>query len=62
MSWWTLLGSWIVLGMAVAALLFSMICFLMIRQILRHVLKFNPDNLHQQIAEIHEETVNEGSD
>ena len=56
MNWWTVLGSWITLAIAIAALLFSVCCFSMIRTILRHVLKFDPD-YQRQIEEMHDEVV-----
>lgn len=37
MTWWTGLGLWLALAIGLAALLFSLACFAMIRQILQHV-------------------------
>jgi len=53
------LGSWIMLAMASAALIFSVACFRMILTILRHVLKFNPGYIQSRIEEIHEEVTND---
>ena len=39
---WAALGSYVVLGMTVAALIFSGACFFMLRTILRHVIQFDP--------------------
>jgi hypothetical protein len=36
------LGSWITLGMALAALIFSVSCYMMIREIRAHVIQFDP--------------------
>ncbi len=39
---WDLLGSYIVLAMVVASLIFSASCFFMLRTIVRHVKQFDP--------------------
>lgn len=54
---WTALGSWIMLATACAALIFSIACFRMIRTILQHVLKFDPNYYQNKIEAIHDEIV-----
>lgn len=64
MSWWSVLGSWIVLGMSLAALIFSVLCFHMIRtslqidlRILNHILQFDPT--YPKVKEIVEKAMDE---
>lgn len=57
-----LFGSWFTFALALAALVFSLLCYWMIRKILRHVLQFKPDS-QEHILEIHKEvTDKDGSD
>lgn len=58
-----MLGSWVVLGMAIAALIFSVACFYMIREslrvdnkILQHVLKFDPNYINSRLLKSTRET------
>jgi hypothetical protein len=45
------LGSWIALGMSLAALMFSVWCFVMIREIREHVLLFDPTSCRNILEE-----------
>ena len=50
------LGSWLTFALALSAFIFSILCYRMLKQILHHVLKFNPD-YQNQIKDLHDEIV-----